>query len=97
MEDENDIITILFEKKQDYDMFNFKSEELTEWETRKRNFSDQLFILIGTKVHPKLRNKLAKLIEDYKEAKNECCAIENKLYYREGLKDGVHFEQTLNN
>lgn len=34
---EDDIISILFEKKIDSDMFNFSSEELTRWEKAKGN------------------------------------------------------------
>ena len=50
---EDDIISILFEKKIDSDMFNFSSEELTKWEKAKRKYSDELFMFIGQRVHPK--------------------------------------------
>lgn len=37
---EDDIISILFEKKIDSYMFNFSCEELTIWEKAKRKYSD---------------------------------------------------------
>ena len=50
---EDDIISILFEKKIDSDMFNFSVEELTKWEKAKRKHSDELFMSIEQRVHPK--------------------------------------------
>ena len=95
---EDDIISILFEKKRDSDMFDFKSDELTRWENTKRKYSDELFLFIAQRVHPKFQKQLEKLVEKYLEAKNECFYIENKLYYKSGFSDGMNLaNETLAN
>ena len=95
---EDDIISILFEKKIDSDMFNFSSEELTRWEKAKRKYSDELFMFIGQRVHPKSQKKIEQLVEKYLEAKNQCFYIENKMYYKSGFVDGMNLiHESCNN
>ena len=69
---EDDIISILFEKKIDSDMFNFSCEELTRWEKAKRKYSDELFMFIGERVHPKSQKKLEQLAPYKCGPKNNC-------------------------
>ena len=95
---EDDIISILFEKKIDSDMFNFCSEVLTRWEKAKRKYSDELFMFIGERVHPKSQKKLEQLVEMYVKAKNQCFYIENKMYYKSGFVDGMNLiHESCNN
>jgi hypothetical protein len=86
---EDDIISIIFEKKEDDDMFNFKNEELSKWTDAKRKYSDELFNFISQRVHPKSQKKLIRLMEQYIDAHAEYFYCENKMYYRAGFTDGI--------
>jgi hypothetical protein len=86
---EDDILSILFEKKEDENMFNFKNEELSKWTDIKRKYSNELFDFISQRVHPKSQKKLIKLIEAYIDANVEYFYCENKLYYKAGFTDGI--------
>lgn len=94
MEDD-DIIKFIFKKLQESNVFEFENEELTHCIDNRRKRSDELFIFIGTEIPENLREKLVTLIESYKDAKSICCAVENFLYYKSGIKTGVLLEKEL--
>lgn len=86
---EDDIITIIYEKKEDDDLFDFKSKELVELEKTRTNRSKDLYAFIRKRVHPKSQRTLEDLIEKYVNAYVETSFCENKLYYRSGFSDGI--------
>ena len=84
-----DIISLIFEKKEDDELFYFNCEEKSKCEDSKNRISKELFDFIEERVHQKSKMKLKILIEKYIDAMIEYCYIENKMYYKEGFKDGI--------
>ena len=92
---EKNALCMLFEKMEEDEMFKFKDEELQDWEQEFRDKSDKLTLFIGTRIHPKARKKLIYLLNEYKEAKSEYCAIQNRLYFESGIKIGANLNNSL--
>lgn len=94
---ERDIISLLFEKKEEEEMFNFNSKEITKWSKTKSKASEELFDFIGKKVHPKSRQQLIELVEKYISVTAQYFECQNKMYYTEGIKDGNSLNLKVSN
>lgn len=92
----DDIISILFEKKTDSDMFDFKSDKLTYLENEKEEIERKLSDFIERRVHPNSKELLKTLIENYISITLDSFIYENKLYYRQGFLDGLSINMTSN-
>ena len=86
---EKDIISLIFEKKEDDELIYSNCEEKNKCEDSKKRISEELFDFIEKRVHPKSKMQLKVLIEKYIDAMIEYCYSENKMYYKEGFKDGI--------
>lgn len=86
---EDDIITIIYDKKEDDDLFDFQCKELVELEKIQRKRSEEMYSFIKQRVHPKSQRKLQDLIEKYFNAYVDASSYENKLYYHSGFCDGI--------
>ncbi len=85
----DNIIDILFDKKEDDDLFNLSNEILETLDTKIELTDNKINKFIKKRVHPKSRSTLISLL---KEKDKKVCAsssIENRLYYKNGLSDGI--------
>lgn len=81
----DDIISMLFDKKEEDGLFIFENNEL---DNIRKKCDNNLYNFIEKKVHPKIRTKLEELIENYIDASVESYESKNKHYYIQGFKDG---------
>ena len=86
---EKDIISLLFEKKEEEDMFKFKDDELIKKRDIKKKTKKELLNFISHRVHPKTIEHLESLLEQYCEASSEYFYCEEKAYYKQGILDGL--------
>jgi len=95
MEDDN-IISLIYDKKNTDERFNLKDEELDSWKEKIEQTRKELFDLVNSKLYPKYLNRFTKLMLDLEDAKSEAFFIETQLYYKEGFKDGAKLLKELN-
>jgi len=95
MEDDN-IISLIYDKKNTDEMFNLKDEELDSWKEKIEQTRKELFDLVNSKLYPKYLNRFTKLMLDLEDAKSEAFFIQTQLYYKEGFKDGAKLSKELN-
>jgi len=95
MEDDN-IISLIYDKKNTDERFNLKDEELDSWKEKIEQTRKELFDLVNSKLYPKYLNRFTKLMLDLEDAKSEAFFIQTQLYYKEGFKDGAKLSKELN-
>lgn len=86
---EEDIIDLLFNKKDEECIFNLSDNFLEDLNNRLEISNDKIEHLINKKVNPKLRTHLKMFIRDSDNLKNKYHHRENQLYYKNGFVDGI--------
>lgn len=81
----------IFNWKELNKLFNINDEELGELDKKTSIANKKLHCFINQKVHPKIRRKLKKLIEDNENNLIQYCYREGQIYYNTGFTDGVQF------
>lgn len=89
--DYKDIINFLFNKKEDEEFFDLEDDEREKLKEKSGMAYDEIIKFIDSRVHPKSRNKLKKLLFKYDDAECAYLRKENELLYRNGVADGVKF------
>lgn len=84
-----DIIDFIFIQKEDENLFNFDDEELTSLDNKTMECDKAITNFINSKIHPKYRKKLKRLILEYSSAMCLHLRQQNELFYRNGFSDGV--------
>ena len=90
MENKN-IINFLFNKKEDEQLFNLDDAELETLNNKSDTSSKAINNFIDTKVHPKCRKQLKKLIFQYNTNLGASLHRENELFYENGFSDCLKF------
>lgn len=90
MENKN-IINFLFNKKEDDELFDLDDAELETLNNKSDKSSKEINNFIDTKVHPKCRKKLKKLIFQYNQNLGAVLHRENELFYENGFSDCLKF------
>ena len=89
MADKN-MISYLYYKKLEDELFKFEDSTLSELEDNITK-SNKLFNFINKRVHPRSKNKLKHLINDYINNIFARIQKENEMYYVTGFEDGIRF------
>lgn len=86
-----DIFEVLFDKKEDADLFDLADAELEELDSEVGKKDKELTKFIDTKIHPKCRKKLKQLLLQYNLQFAAYFRRENQLFYKNGISDAVKF------
>lgn len=86
-----DIINFVFNKKEDEELFDLEDSEREKLKEKSGIVYDEIIKFIDSRVHPKSRNKLKRLLLKYDEVECGYLRKENELLYRNGVADGVKF------
>lgn len=84
------ILHILYEKKEDDDLFNFDDEEINNLNHQLNNVEVEISYFIEKRIHPGSREKLEKLLKKQMELLQSYFYRENKLIYENGVIDGLN-------
>ena len=90
MADKN-MISYLYYKKLEDELFKFEDSTLSELEDNITKSNNKLFNFINKRVHPRSKNKLKHLINDYINNIFARIRKENEMYYVTGFEDGIRF------
>ena len=82
-------LEIVFAVMDDNDLFNFHNPIAKELSKKASGLEEKIEEIIGTKVHPRLRNKLSSLFDDYKRAEIKSEDKERGLIYEAAFLDGA--------
>ena len=93
--DDDNIISLIYNKKNSEEMFKVKAEELNAWNTIEQT-QKKIFHLVNSKLRPKHQNKFARLMQDLSDAGAEALSVEAQVYYKEGFRDGTKLSAELN-
>ncbi len=89
--EQNNIITYLYDKKVEDNLFTLEDVELTRLKEKVTIVDKEISNFIAKRVHPKSRKKLQRLLLEYSNAIFITTAKENELYYKSGTGDGIKF------
>lgn len=89
MEKYKDIIDFILKNKEDEELFKSDDTELKKLDYKTSLIDKEITRFIDSKIHPKCRKKLKRLIQDYTNSLCMCIGGENEIFYREGFADGV--------
>lgn len=89
--DNKDIFSIIFDKIEDDELFDFNDLEKDELDKKVTIADDRVNNYLKRKFHPKEKRKIQRLIVDYSNAM--CCYYrkENELFFKNGIAFGVKF------
>lgn len=90
MENKKDIIDMLFEKKDEDSLFDFKTKERNELDAKIGKLDEQITAFIDKKVHPDSRKEIKDLFYNYTMAMTNYQDKGKLLLYRAGFIDGVN-------
>ena len=85
-----DIIDMLFEKKDEDSMFDFKTKERNELNSKIAKLDDEINTFIDNKIHPDSRKELENLLFEHNVASIRYHDKGRLLLYRAGFIDGVN-------
>lgn len=88
---EKNMISYLYYKKLEDALFKFEDSKLGELEDNITISNNKLFNFINKRVHPRSKNKLKHLINDYINNIFASIQKENEMYYVTGFEDGIRF------
>jgi len=87
--DNEEIYNFLFEQKVIEDLFDMNDIELTEQKNKAQETQKQLANYIYSTFEPEIIEKLEQLLETRDEYYKECFHLEHRLFYKNGIKDGI--------
>ena len=87
--EEKDIIEQLFEKKDSDGVFYFDNEILKKLDKKTSDLNDEIEKFIDKRIHPKFRNRLNNLLDEYNRTNIEYYNKERGLIYENDFSDGV--------
>ena len=86
---EDNIIDILFDAKEDDDLFNLNDKVLVSLDNQLENTDFDISKFIEKNIHPRNRYKLKKLLNRKEHKIYEYLRRENQLFYKNGISDGI--------
>ena len=89
MEKYKDIIDFILKNKEDQELFNFDDVELKKLDYKTSLIDKEISSFIDSKIHPKCRKKLKRLMQDYTNSLCMYIGSQNDLFYRERFADGI--------
>lgn len=87
IEEEKEIISLLFHRKTDCGLFTFNNEKIEQYKRQEKTCKKELNNFINLKIDTEQRESLKELIDCYSFAVHEFYFWEEEGYYREGFYD----------
>lgn len=88
MEDD-DGFDMLFERKESEGLFDLEDNKLKKAKEDAKEYQSKLTEFINTRLNPDDKKDLENLLEDRDNAYSFCFGIEHRLYYKQGVNDGL--------
>lgn len=85
----DDIYNFLFEQKVNESLFDMEDTELSEQKNKAKDSQKELMSFIETMLDPADKEELLQLLEKRDDDYQECFHLEHRLFYRNGIKDGI--------
>lgn len=89
MEDDFDIIDVMYEKKAEDGLFSLNDTVLSELDDKIDKCANDIKKFIDKRVHPKTRFQLKKFLDRKENTLYEYSIREKKLLYKDGVRDGM--------
>lgn len=89
MEDDFDIIDVLYEKKAEDALFSLNDTVLSELDNKIDKYTNDIAKFINKRVHPKTRFQLKKILARKENTVHDYSIREKKLLYKDGVRDGM--------
>lgn len=90
-----DAISVLFQNREENDVFDSQDEELQEWQKRFENGRKDLHNLIYEKLDEKYQPRFDHILLELEELQRNIWDIKKKAYYEIGIKDGAKIFKAL--
>lgn len=89
MEEKDDVLDNLFDKKEDDDLFNLEDKELKRLDEELEKMNDKLDKFINEEIPPQNRESAREHLREYSNLLFSYFHRENQLFYKNGIADGI--------
>lgn len=89
MENDETIYNLLFDSKMTEGLFSMNDDELLLQKEKFKDSEEKLEEYINSNFDLTTKEKLKSLIEEKEDNYNDCVYSENRLFYKNGIKDGI--------
>lgn len=89
MDEKEDIIDVIYEKKAEDGLFSLDDAVLSELDNKIDKYANDIKKFLDKRVHPKTRFQLRKILDRKENTLYEYSIREKKLLYRDGVRDGM--------
>lgn len=89
MEEKDDVLDNLFDKKEDDDLFNLEDKELKRLDEELGEMNDKMDKFISEEIPPQTRDSAREHLIEYSNLLFTYLHRENQLFYKNGIADGI--------
>lgn len=89
MEEKDDVLDNLFDKKEDDNLFNLEDRELKRLDARLGEVNEKLDKFITEEIPPQSRDSAREHLREYSNILFSYLHRENQLFYKNGIADGI--------
>lgn len=93
----NDFITTLFKTKREDGSLSVQDDELTAWKKRIEKINSELFDFVADNLDEKYQERFNQIMLEFEENSSAKTELENELYFKAGVKQGIEIYETLKN
>ncbi len=89
MEEKDDVLDNLFDKKEDDNLFNLEDRELKRLDAKLGEVNEKLDKFIAEEIPPQSRDSAREHLREYSNILFSYLHRENQLFYKNGIADGI--------
>jgi len=89
MEEKDDVLDNLFDKKEDDNLFNLEDRELKRLDAKLGEVNEKLDKFITEEIPPQSRDSAREHLREYSNILFSYLHRENQLFYKNGIADGI--------
>ena len=89
MEEKDDVLDNLFDKKEDDNLFNLEDRELKRLDAELGEVNEKLDKFITEEIPPQSRDSAREHLREYSNILFSYLHRENQLFYKNGIADGI--------
>lgn len=89
MEEKDDVLDNLFDKKEDDDLFNLEDREIKRLDEELGKINEKLDKFITEEIPPQSRDSAREHLREYSNLLFSYLHRENQLFYKNGVADGI--------
>lgn len=89
MEEKDDVLDNLFDKKEDDNLFNLEDRELKRLDAKLGEVNEKLDKFITEEIPPQSRDSAREHLKEYSNILFSYLHRENQLFYKNGIADGI--------